>query len=85
MQMQHWERTVVPSPEQWGENGKRGLDCGFFTMMAMKRMYAGRDLDFNQVQVSHLYRKLCTVECAALQLYDLDETYPGNFNDRISN
>ena len=44
--------------------------------MAMKRIYAGRELDYNQDQVTKLYRALCTLECAALKLHDLDARYP---------
>lgn len=65
MQEQQWEVQLQPAkiPTQ-----SSSVDCGFFMMMAMKRITAGASLDFTQSQVSNMFRALCTLECACLQL-----------------
>lgn len=76
VQASEWRKVLRSSPQQSGDDGSCGVDCGVFLMMAMKRVYADRELDYNQIQVRKLFRAMCTLECASLQLFDMMSSFP---------
>eukprot|EP00892_Ulva_mutabilis_P007754 jgi/Ulvmu1/5350/UM022_0144.1 len=71
LQACNWRRTHLQSPQQSDGQGGPGLDCGVFTMMAMKRMYTHRGLDYDQHQVTSIHRAVCALECASLTLHGM--------------
>jgi Ulp1 family protease len=65
-----WTKNLNPQnvPKQ-----RNGFDCGIFSIMAMKRICAARDLDYDQDQVTNVWRAWCTLECVTLQLSDMEQ------------
>eukprot|EP00892_Ulva_mutabilis_P000472 jgi/Ulvmu1/10425/UM062_0021.1 len=67
LQEDRWTIELCPpgSPKQ-----TNGHDCGVFCMMAMRRISVAKPLHYDQPSVTNVFRALCTLECATLQLCD---------------